>query len=70
MGAEELKSDGPGILHLYAYLCYSLTTFESECFECFLRCKPAVTKPQTTHRVAIADFWRTFHHDGKISPGW
>jgi hypothetical protein len=24
----------------------------------------------TTQRVAIADFWRTFHHDGKISPGW
>jgi hypothetical protein len=20
--------------------------------------------------VAIADFWRTFSHDGKISPGW
>ncbi len=27
-------------------------------------------RPQSTHRVAIADFWRTFHHDGKISPGW
>ncbi len=26
--------------------------------------------PQSTHRVAIADFWRTSHHDGKISPGW
>ncbi len=22
------------------------------------------------HRVAMADFWRTFYHDGKISPGW
>ncbi len=22
------------------------------------------------HRVATATFWRTFHHDGKISPGW
>ncbi len=21
-------------------------------------------------RVEIADFWLTFHHDGKISPGW
>jgi hypothetical protein len=21
-------------------------------------------------RVAIATFWRTFHHDGKISPVW
>jgi hypothetical protein len=27
-------------------------------------------KTQSTHRVAIADFWRTSHHDGKISPGW
>ncbi len=25
---------------------------------------------QSTHRVATAAFWRTFHHDGKISPGW
>jgi hypothetical protein len=23
-----------------------------------------------THRVAIANFRRTFHHDGTISPGW
>ncbi len=23
---------------------------------------------QITHRVATATFWRTFHHDGKISP--
>jgi hypothetical protein len=22
------------------------------------------------HRVATAAFWRTFHHEGKISPGW
>ncbi len=22
------------------------------------------------HRVATATFWRTFHYDGKISPGW
>ncbi len=27
-------------------------------------------KSQSTHRVAIADFWRTSHHNGKISPGW
>jgi hypothetical protein len=26
--------------------------------------------PQSTHRVVIANFWRTSHHDGKISPGW
>ncbi len=26
--------------------------------------------PQSTHRVAMADFCRTFHRDGKISPGW
>ncbi len=22
------------------------------------------------YRVAMADFWRTYHHGGKISPGW
>jgi hypothetical protein len=27
-------------------------------------------KSQSTHRVVIADFWRTSHLDGKISPGW
>jgi hypothetical protein len=26
-------------------------------------------QPQSTHRVATAAFWSTFHHDGKISPG-
>ncbi len=25
---------------------------------------------QSTQRVATAALWRTFHHDGKISPGW
>ncbi len=25
---------------------------------------------QSTHRVAIATFWHTFHPDGKISPAW
>jgi hypothetical protein len=25
---------------------------------------------QSTHRVATPAFWRTFHHDGKINPGW
>ena len=22
------------------------------------------------YRVVMAAFWRTFHHEGKISPGW
>ncbi len=26
--------------------------------------------PQSTHRVVTAAFWRIFHHDGKIIPGW
>jgi hypothetical protein len=26
--------------------------------------------PHTTHRVAMATFRRTLHHDGKISPAW
>jgi hypothetical protein len=28
------------------------------------------SQPQNTHSVATAAFWRTFLHDGKISPGW
>jgi hypothetical protein len=40
-------------------------------------CSPCIPKPflrqaihpQSTHRVTMAAFWRTFHHDGKISPG-
>jgi hypothetical protein len=28
-------------------------------------------RQQSTHRVAITTFWRTFfHHDGKINPAW
>ncbi len=27
-------------------------------------------KSQSTHREAMATFWRTFHHDGKINPSW
>ncbi len=28
-------------------------------------------KPERkVNRVAMATFWRTFHHDGKISPAW
>ncbi len=30
----------------------------------------ALSCPQSTHRVAMATFWRAFHHDGKISPAW
>ncbi len=28
------------------------------------------TAPQSTHRAAMATFWRTFHHYGKTSPAW
>jgi hypothetical protein len=31
--------------------------------------KSSQSPPQSTHKVAMSDFWRTFHHDGKISPG-
>jgi hypothetical protein len=31
----------------------------------FLQCPP-----ESTHRVAFADFWRTSHSWWKISPGW
>jgi hypothetical protein len=28
------------------------------------------TTSHRVHRVATAAFWRTFSHEGKISPGW
>ncbi len=31
---------------------------------------PLTDSPTEYNRVATATFWRTFYHDGKISPGW
>jgi hypothetical protein len=31
---------------------------------------PAERAEHRVHRVATAGFWRTFHHEGKISPAW
>jgi hypothetical protein len=31
---------------------------------------PAEWADHIVHRVATAAFWRTFSHEGKISPGW
>jgi hypothetical protein len=31
---------------------------------------PIVRTHHRVHRVATAAFWRTFHREGKISPGW
>jgi hypothetical protein len=37
---------------------------------CFVHSSIAAPK-EYTHRVATtAAFWHTFHHDGKICPGW
>jgi hypothetical protein len=44
-------------------ICFSHLKFRCLCTETLL-------KSQITRRVATAAFWRTFHHDGKISPGW
>ncbi len=43
---------------------YGIFLCKSEIFDL------ADSQPQSTHRVAIAAFWRTFRHDGKISRGW
>ncbi len=37
---------------------------------CILVMHPQSRWPQSTHRVAMATFWRTFHREGKISPAW
>jgi hypothetical protein len=39
-------------------------------FENYFGVKQLWTRSQSTHRVATAAFWRRFHHDGKIGPGW
>jgi hypothetical protein len=31
---------------------------------------PARLRFHRVHRVAMATFWRTFHHEGKIIRGW
>jgi hypothetical protein len=31
---------------------------------------PSLLRIKSTHGVAIATFWLTFYHDGKISPAW
>ncbi len=35
-----------------------------------MSCLPALCPHHRVHRVAIAAFWRTFSHEGKISAGW
>jgi len=36
----------------------------------FLYPFPKVSQWHRVHRVVTAAFWRTFNHEGKISPGW
>ncbi len=36
----------------------------------YCKIRKGICNPWSTHRVANATFWRTFHHDGKISPAW
>ncbi len=50
-----------------AYFVWKRITWEVDTSE--QRDKPQCINHRV-HRVATAAFWRTFHHDGKISPGW
>ncbi len=45
------------------------SSWPSHCFW-ITCCSPLWVSSQSTHRVATAAFWRTFHHDWKISLGW
>ena len=33
-------------------------------------CKSIYHRQESTNRVAMTTFWRTFHHDGNFSPAW
>jgi len=56
-------SDAVVWIHLLCNSCWKCQTFAAE-----QPCQDRRT--EYTHRVAIADFWRTSRHDGKISHGW
>ncbi len=43
---------------MYFVICRLCPFFTSQCWA------------HRVHRVAKATFWRTFHQEGKISPGW
>jgi hypothetical protein len=47
--------------HACDKLKYTVFIFQHRC---------ALYVQNRVHRVATAAFWRTFHHEGKISPGW
>jgi hypothetical protein len=63
------------VLQCFAIFCNVLQCFAMFC-NVFHHCVNSVGAlvvraiAQSTHRVAMAIFWRLFHNDGKISPAW
>ncbi len=47
-----------------------LGSLKSDFFDCRLSRGYGESKDIVYTRLAMATFWRTFHHDEKISPGW
>ncbi len=55
---------------LLVYTLIPLPLYCRCCCWCTLRYPCPCTAGHRVHRVATAAFWRTFSHEGKISPGW
>ncbi len=58
-------------LREFGVLCTFRNILAAE--QLFVRASCTVHRRDSTNRLAIATFWRTFHHDGKFSPacwGW
>ncbi len=49
-------------------LCTFSNTLAAE--QLLVRASCTVHRREGTNRLAMATFWRTFHHDGKFSPAW
>ncbi len=64
-------SPGPGAACTASFHCLSCVLWHARFNSQILSLDKFLEgPPQSTHRVAMADFWRTFRHDGKISTGW
>jgi hypothetical protein len=53
-----------------SFTLYGRNRHQSICTVWELRLLFTIAPQSTVHRVVTAAFWRTFHHEGRISPGW
>ncbi len=71
--SKNLKYYKSTLIAFFCYLRYWKLVRSPACLHLSLAstcCLHQIVIPQSTHRVPMATFWRTFHHDGKIIPAW